>query len=63
LANEALQHGSIIGERQDHYKVEIAGQKIDINIAKTGKTIDLASAKALARAMGVKVFDLNRAIG
>lgn len=51
------------GGKGDHYKVEIGGQKIDINIAKTGNTIDLASAKALARAMGIKVFDLNRAIG
>ena len=48
------------GGKGDHYKVEIGGQKIDINIAKTGNTIDLASAKALARAMGIKVFDLNR---
>jgi hypothetical protein len=51
------------GGKGDHYKVEVAGQKFDINIAKTGNTIDLASAKALARAMGIKVFDLNRAIG
>jgi hypothetical protein len=40
-----------------------AVQTIQINRAKHGDTIDLASAKALARALGIRVFDLPQTIG
>jgi hypothetical protein len=57
LARDLMVQDTAIGDLQR------AGQKCDINKAKTGNTIDLASARCLARAMGIKLFELNRAIG
>jgi hypothetical protein len=53
--------GGEINERGpgDHKSVTLNGQPFHLNRAKRGDTIDLASAKALARAMGIKVHDLN----
>lgn len=46
----------------DHKRAVINGQIIHINRAKRDNTIDLASAKALARALGIRVSDLRRTI-
>ena len=47
----------------DHKRAKVNGQLVQLNRAKKGNTIDLASAKALARAMDIRVSDLIRVIG
>ena len=46
----------------DHKRATLNGQRFHLNRAKRGNTLDLASAKELARALGVKMHDLNHAI-
>jgi hypothetical protein len=46
----------------DHKRVTINGEHIQINRAKHGDTIDLASAKALAKAMGLSLYELCQTI-
>jgi hypothetical protein len=47
----------------DHKRAIVNGQVVQLNRAKGDDSIDLASAKDLARALGIKVFELTRAIG
>ena len=47
----------------DHKRAKVNGQVVQLNRAKHGDAIDLASAKALAGALGIRVFDLIRVIG
>jgi len=46
----------------DHKRATLNGQPFHLNKAKRDNKLDLASAKDLARILGVKVRDLNRAI-
>lgn len=46
----------------DHKRATLNGQPFHLNYAKSDNALDLASAKALARILGIKVRDLNRAI-
>jgi hypothetical protein len=46
----------------DHKHATLNGQPFHLNYAKRDNTLDLASAKALARILGIKVRDLNQAI-
>lgn len=46
----------------DHKRAMLNGKVFQLNYAKRDNTLDLASAKDLARILGVKVRDLNRAI-
>jgi hypothetical protein len=46
----------------DHKHATLNGQPFHLNYAKRDNTLDLASAKALARILCIKVRDLNQAI-
>jgi hypothetical protein len=46
----------------DHKRAIVNGQVVQLNPAKGDDTIDLASAKDLARALGIKVSELIRAM-
>jgi hypothetical protein len=46
----------------DHKRAKLNGQRFQLNAAKRGDSIDLASAKDLAKVLGIKVGELNRAI-
>jgi hypothetical protein len=56
--------GEFLGRgKGDHTTVRVNGHVLDINRAKRGNTIDLPSAKALAKALEIKVFALVHEIG
>ena len=46
----------------DHKRAIVNGQAVHLNRAKGDDTVDLATAKALARALGITVFQLSRMI-
>ena len=57
------QHGEV-DERApgDHKRAKLNGRTFQLNAAKRGDAIDLATARDLARVIGIKVRDLNQAL-
>lgn len=47
----------------DHKRIRLRGQTTHLNKARRGNGTDLASVKALARLLGISVFDLVREVG